>query len=212
MIRAALLACAAALPLAAFPVAFPAAPAWAAGTPDPDWPCIQRRQPHLSMAQVWGGPVPTEAELALARTPEVQATAQRIALRRTPMPDAEAAIRAFAADNADAGAAGLVALFAATFDHVNLTRDRVLGGIVRYARKQEALEGRIEELRAQFATQNAAEPKDFDAMDATERELDWSMRIFQDRQQSLTYVCETPVILEQRAFALGRAVEALLPK
>lgn len=202
MIRAALLAAALAAPLAA----------WAAGPPDPDWPCIQRRQPHLSMAQVWGGPVPTEAELDLARTREVQAAAQVIALRRTPMPEAEAAIAAFAASHADAGAAGLVALFAAAFDHVNQTRDRVMAGITRYAHKQEALEARIEELRGRYAAQNAAEPKDFDAIDATERELDWSMRIFQDRQQSLTYVCETPVILEQRAFALGRAVEARLPK
>jgi hypothetical protein len=24
-----------------------AAPAFAAGPPDPDWPCVQRRQPHL---------------------------------------------------------------------------------------------------------------------------------------------------------------------
>ena len=43
-----------------------AAPALAAGPPDPDWPCIQRRQPHLSIAQVWGGPVPDAAVLELA--------------------------------------------------------------------------------------------------------------------------------------------------
>ena len=49
-------------------------------------------------------------------------------------------------------------------------------------------------------------------MDEVEKQLDWSTRIFQDRQQSLTYVCETPVVLEQRAFALGRAVESHLPK
>ena len=67
-------------------------------------------------------------------------------------------------------------------------------------------------MRHEFAALEAAEDKDFDRMDALEQELDWSTRIFQDRQQSLTYVCETPVILEQRAFALGRAVEALLPK
>ena len=87
-----------------------------------------------------------------------------------------------------------------------------MAGITRYAHKQEALEARIEELRGEFATLEAAESKDFDRMDAVEEELDWSMRIFRDRQQSLTYVCETPVILEQRAFAVGRAVEAVLPE
>jgi hypothetical protein len=34
------------------------------------------------------------------------------------------------------------------------------------------------------------------------------MRILQDRQQALSYVCETPVVLEQRLFALARAIQA----
>ncbi|HRO12465.1 MAG TPA: hypothetical protein PK452_13120, partial [Amaricoccus sp.] len=75
-----------------------AAPAFAAGPPDPDWPCIQRRQPHLSIAQVWGGPVPDEAALKLAEAPEIQEVAQAIALRRMPLPEAEATIADFAKD------------------------------------------------------------------------------------------------------------------
>ncbi len=185
-----------------------APPVYAAGPVDPDWPCVQRRQPHLSIAQVWGGPVPDEATMALAKSPEVQGVAQVIALRRTPMDEVEAEIAGFSEDH---DADTLVALFAATFDHINLTRDRVMAGITRYAHKQEGLDTRIEALRKEFAGLEAAEPKDFDRMDAVEKDLDWSTRIFQDRQQSLTYVCETPVILEQRAFAIGRLVEAALP-
>jgi hypothetical protein len=186
-----------------------AAPAFAAGPPDPDWPCQQRRQPHLSIAQVWGGPAPDAAALKLAETPEVQEVAQVIALRRTPMEDAETRIATFAGDH---DAEGLVALFAATFDRIDRTRARVMDGITRYAHKQEALEGQIEDLRHQFAGLEAAGTKDFDKMDEVEKQLDWSTRIFQDRQQSLTYVCETPVVLEQRAFALGRAVQGHLPQ
>ena len=185
-----------------------AAPAFAAGPPDPDWPCVQRRQPSLSLAQVWAGPPPDEATLALAETPEVQGVALFIAQRRTPMEEAEARIAAFA-DGHDPAA--LTALFVATLEHVNAARNQVMAGITRYAHKQEALDGRIEAARHEFAALNAAEPKDFDRIDALEEEIDWSTRIFQDRQQSLTYVCETPVILEQRAFALGRAIAARLP-
>ena len=29
-----------------------AGPAWPAAGIDPDWPCIQRKQPHLSLGQV----------------------------------------------------------------------------------------------------------------------------------------------------------------
>ena len=105
-----------------------------------------------------------------------------------------------------------MALFAASFDHINAARDRVMAGITRYAHKQEALEARIEEMRHEFAALEAAEGQGLRPDGRGGGELDWSTRIFQDRQQSLTYVCETPVILEQRAFALGRAVEALLPE
>lgn len=185
-----------------------AAPAHAAGQTDPDWPCVQRRQPHLSIAQVWAGPVPDAAAVALAKTPDVKRVAQVLAVRRTPLAEAEAEIGAFAESH---DAEGLVALFVATFDMINRARDRVMAGITRYAHKQAALDGRIQELRHAFAALEAAESKDFDRMDAVEEELDWSTRVFQDRQQALTYVCETPVILEQRAFAIGRAVASHLP-
>lgn len=184
-----------------------AAPAWAAGPPDPDWPCVQRRQPHLSLAQVWAGPPPDEATLALARTPEMREAARVIALRRTPLPDAEARIADFAAGH---DAQAVQALYVATFEQIDKARDRVLAGITRYAHKQAALEAEIAAARAEFDAASAAEPQDFDRIDAAEARVDWSTRIFQDRQQSLTYVCETPVILEQRAFALGRAAVAAL--
>ena len=185
-----------------------AAPAFAAGPPDPDWPCVQRRQPQLSLAQVWAGPVPDEAALALARTPEVAGLAQLLALRRTPIGEAEARMAAFA-DGKDPQA--VVALYAATFDQINATRDKVMAGITRYAHQQEAMEAQIRDLRHQMNAIDTKENKDFARLDEVEKQLDWSTRIFQDRQQSLTYVCETPVILEQRAFALGRAAQALLP-
>ena len=182
--------------------------AQAAGPVDPDWPCIQRRVPHLSLGQVWAGPLPDPAIEALADTAPVQGVARALALRRTTMPEAEALIAEFAAD---ADAATLTALFVATLEHIDTSRDRVLAGITRYAHKQTDLDHHIKEARKEFAALTEAESQDFDRLDALEADIDWSTRIFLDRQQSLTYVCETPVILEQRAFALGRAVMAHLP-
>jgi hypothetical protein len=43
------------------------------------------------------------------------------------------------------------------------------------------------------------------------RAHDWDIRIFEDRQKSLKYLCDQPVFLEQRAFELGRAMVAMLP-
>ena len=176
---------------------------------DPDWPCIQRRQPQLSVAQVWAGPVPGAASEELAKTPRLRDLGQVLAQRRLALPEAEALI----ADTLkDAPAEEGVALFLATFAPILSQRDRVMAGITRYAHSQEEMDRHIEEKRHEFNQLMAAEPKDFDALDRVEQDIDWSTRIFQDRQQSLTYVCETPVILEQRAFALGRAIASHLPR
>ena len=37
-------------------------------------------------------------------------------------------------------------------------------------------------------------------------ERDWDIRIYDDRRGSLTYLCEQPVLLEQRAFTLARTI------
>lgn len=180
----------------------------AADFSDPDWPCVQRKQPHLSLGQVWSGPLPDAATTARAEAPEIQALARTLEQRRLPVDEAEAKIAAFAAgrDPAD-----LVALYLATFQRIEAARTRVMEGITRFAHKQEALETEIDARRAEMERLQAAEPRDFDRIDALETQLDWDTRIFRDRQQSLRYVCEAPVILEQRAFALGRAVAGHLP-
>ena len=176
---------------------------------DPDWPCIQRKQPQLSLAQVWAGPPPDEALTELSKDPAVQHLARVLALRRTALEEAEALIKDYAKE---ADAPHLTALYLATFDQIQRARDRVMGGITRYAHKQAVLDAHIKTQRDEFDRLMAAPSPDFDAVDKVELDIDWSTRIFQDRQQSLTYVCETPVILEQRAFALGRIIAGQLKK
>lgn len=175
-----------------------------AATPTPDWPCVQPRQSHLSLGQVWTGPPPPEGA---AETPEIAALAERVVQRRMPIEEATAAIDAFAQGK---DAETLALLMQAIFHRIDMQRTAILGGISRYGHRQVALAARVEARRARMAELEAANPPDFDAIDAEEEALDWDMRVFSDRQQSLTYVCETPVILEQRLFALGRAVAAHL--
>ncbi len=179
--------------------------AQAEGGADPDWPCIQRKQPNLSLAQMWSGPEPDDAIRELARTPQIANLADRLEQRRLALPDAEAEIAEYArtADNRQ-----MTALMLAIFDRVDPHRSALIAGIARYGNKQVDLARRIEDHRAVMARMEKVENPDFDAIDAEEEKLDWDMRIFQDRQQALTYVCETPVILEQRVFALARAIQA----
>lgn len=188
-------------------LALPAA-AWAGGSGDPTWPCIQAKQPHLSVGQLWPGPVPDEAVEELARRPDIAALAQVLEQRRVTMEEAEAQIAAFAEG---ASAEELTALFVAVFDRIDAYRSRIMAGVARYAEKQATLSAQIEARRVEMARLSAAAEPDFDRIDAEEERLDWDVRIFTDRQGQLTYVCETPVILEQRAFALARAIAAHLP-
>ena len=184
-----------------------AGPAFGAAGTDPDWPCIQRKQPHLSMGQVWTGPIPDEDTLALARDPDIARLAERLEQRRLPVEEAEVEIAEFGAQVPDTH---LVALMQAIFDRIDTDRSALIAGIARYGQSQLDLSERIEERRARMAEMEAADTPDFDAIDAEEKALDWDQRIFTERQQSLTYVCETPVILEQRVFTLGRAIAGQL--
>ncbi|MBD9528035.1 hypothetical protein [Paracoccus sp. PAR01] len=172
---------------------------------DPDWPCIQRKQPHLSLGQMWTGPEPDDAVRELARSPDIAHLADRLEQRRLPIDQATAEIGTFAAQ---ADNAKLTALMVAVLDRIEPQRSALISGIARYGHKQVDLAKRIEDHRAKMAEMEKAPSPDFDAIDEQEKQLDWDMRIFQDRQQSLTYVCETPVILEQRVFALARAIQA----
>jgi len=43
-----------------------------------------------------------------------------------------------------------------------------------------------------------------------EEQLKWQVRIHEDRENSLGYICETPVILEQRAFSIGRDIQNVM--
>ncbi len=184
------------------------APAIAGPSDDPSWPCIQRKQPHLSIGQLWPGPLPDDSAAELAQRSDIAALAQVLEQRRLSLPEAEAEIAAFAER---ASAEELTALFVAVFDRIDAYRSRIMSGVARYAEKQVTLSAQIEARRAELTRLSAAAEPDFDKLDAEEARLDWDVRIFTDRQSQLTYVCETPVILEQRAFALGRAIAAHLP-
>ena len=183
-----------------------AAPPRAATFDDPDWPCIQRKVPELSIGQMWAGPVPDETVQALAEEQEIADTASALALRRVPLEQAEEIVATFAERQEADRNARLTALFVATFDIIGAERDDVMSGIARYAHKQTDLSETIEDRRAELVTLEAETEPDFDRIEEIEDTLLWEERIYNDRRQSLTYVCETPVLLEQRAFAIARMI------
>ena len=186
-------------------------PAGAADFSDPDWPCIQRKVPHLSTGQMWSGPLIEDEDLsAWRKVDDVAALVPVLAVRRTSQEEADALIGAFAETAGPDRAEKLRLLFAGAFALIERERSQIIGGIARYAQTQTALSKAIEEAQNRLTELNKAAEPDWDAIEEVEDKVFWETRIYKDRAQSLTYVCESPVILERRAFALARSIMAAM--
>lgn len=186
-----------------------AGPVFAAGE-DPDWPCIQRLVPQISAGMVWAGP-PLDGIPDWRADPDIPHIAARLSDRRMPVGDAETRIEEFAEAQGTDKDQRLTMLFAAVLETVNADRSSVIDGIKRYARRQKSLASRIE---ATLAELDSLPPDGAPEQEARRAELSeqnvWDSRIFEERERSLGYLCETPVLLEQRVFALARAIQNFL--
>jgi hypothetical protein len=177
---------------------------------DSDWPCVQRLVPRLEAGQMWAGP-PLENG-AGAPVPDLAALAEQLADPALPQEGLAGKVRAYQ-DGVppDRRGQALAGLFKATLDRINAERATLIEGIKRYARGQRRLAERIAaETRELDRLQRSADAASGQVQDL-QAARDWDVRIFSDRQRSLTLVCDQPVRLEQRAFALARVIQEQLP-
>ena len=175
---------------------------------DPDWPCIQRKVSRLSIGQVWAGPPPDLTAPASA-DPTLQTTIAHLVARRTPLAQAGEMIDAIAAARPAEAERRLTVLFAGVFRQINRERGEIIAGIARYARRQKGLAAEIAANRAALTA--AEKVQDVDKVEELTDTLAWRTRIFKDRADALQAVCESPVILERRVFALAKLIQARLP-
>lgn len=181
----------------------------AAEAQDPDWPCVQRLVPRVSVGTVWSGPALESVDIAWRENAQVSSLVTTVSARRTPMDGAKRAIEDFAAGLSADRNALLTALFAGIFDTINADRETVIHGIQRYALRQRALGQKIAKATAKLEDmrRNSISETDPGYQELNEA-LNWDIRIFEDRERSLSAICEQPVLLEQRLFALAREIMA----
>ncbi|MEM7497042.1 MAG: hypothetical protein AAF371_03500 [Pseudomonadota bacterium] len=169
---------------------------------------------HLSWGQMWTGPVLPDDPAAWRDDAEIDRLAGQLAARRTTIEEAGALVEGVAAGPGREREERLVALFAGTFERIDRERARIVQGIERLSRRERSRTDRIEALRAEIAAlRETTGEKDFDGLDRIELledELAWETRIYEDRRRSLQFVCESPVILEKRAFAIARLIQGEL--
>ncbi len=176
-----------------------------------DWPCIQRKVARLSIGQMWSGPLVEGGDWS--NDAAIRELAPKLASRRLPVEEAGPLIDAFASTAGADKAQRLAMLFAATFEIIDRDRASVVAGIERYSKRQQALAARIGDEHLKIGELKRASDGSNPALDRIEDAevaLNWDMRIYEERERSLTYVCEVPVLYEQRAFAIAKLIEAKL--
>jgi hypothetical protein len=175
-----------------------------------DWPCEQVQRPEISIGSVWHGPDPEAAAAASWRDNQAVASlVEQIAPRRMPQDQAIEAVHRFAAGYKDDRAGVLTALFAGLFETMSDERSQIIRGIKHFNSRQDSLSQRIQEGWKQLDALDpgSADPKVVEQRMALQQTIDWDSRVFDDREHLLPVICQQPSVIEQRLFALSRAIQ-----
>jgi hypothetical protein len=174
------------------------------------WPCIQRKVPEIALSAVWTIDPPGEAAKTWKNDREIADLVARLAARRTELPEAEKLIGEYAAKAGPDKQAKLQMIFQGLFETLNAERGDVIDGIERYGEKQIALADKLRKQQEALAAKRADAKADAGEVQDMDDQLVWNTRIFDERRKSLSYVCEVPVLIEQRLFELSRSIQAAL--
>ncbi len=195
--------------LAAIALAAPGG-ARAADARYPDWPCNQVKVPELSVAAFWTGPSIASVGNAWEKDEKVHDLVLRLAARRTPLDDAEKTASKFIAGTPAEKTDKATMLFAGLFTTLSAERAQVMDGIERFAQRQHQLRDKLgSDLAALRQKQDVPKP-DAAEIDKLGNQVAWDSRVFDERRHTIIYVCEVPGTIEQRLFALARAIQQSL--
>jgi hypothetical protein len=185
------------------------APASNATTGSSDWPCEQTERPEISIGSVWQGPDPESASETWRNDQAVAALVDQIAPRRMPQDEAIAAVHRFSAGYNQDRATVLTAVFAGLFETMSDERSAIIRGIKHFNRRQDSLSQRIQDGWKQMdeLDPSSADPKIVEQRLNLQQTIDWDSRVFDDRERLLPVVCQQPSVIEQRLFALSRAIQ-----
>jgi hypothetical protein len=172
----------------------------------PDWPCVQAKVPEISLAAVWAGPPLDDVSGKWKDDDKVSALVAKLAARRTPLEEAQKAITEYLNGAADKTTSGKL-LFAGLFDSLNAQRSQVMSGLERVTRKQREAADKIRSDTLALQALQGETPPNQAKIDELSNQLVWQTRIFEDRRNVIKFVCEVPTAIDQRLFALGRAIQ-----
>ena len=154
---------------------------------------------------MWSG---SPAEVPALPPVEMQELARRLIELKIPLETVTPEVTAYHDRLPEAERAPAMGqLFALSLDWLNDERSKMIAGIERYAQGQRALADRIVAETREAESLEQAATADAARIDGLRSTAAWDSRVFTDRQHSLRLVCDQPVLLEQRAFALARIIQ-----
>ncbi|TWT08873.1 hypothetical protein [Reyranella sp. CPCC 100927] len=157
---------------------------------------------------MWSGPDPAQASATWRDTPAVAELVRRVAPRRVSVEEASGEIHRFLVAAPGDRNAVATQIFAGLFESLGAERSAIMRGIRRYGTRQAALTERIEKARhdRDALDRDSTDPKVRERRVELEAQMTWDTRIFEDRERLLPVICEQPVLIERRLFALSRAL------
>jgi hypothetical protein len=190
-------------------IVLPSAPR-AADPRFPDWPCVQIKVPEVSIAAVWAGPAIDDVGDAWEQDVAIRDLVARLAARRTPIEEAQKAIEDFIIGSTAERQRKARLLFAGLFQALNRERSEVMNGLERFYRQQRSFAEKIRAEMSELRNLQEAADRDLAKTDELANRVEWDTRIFEERRRTITYACEVPMLIEQRLFALARAIQQSL--
>ena len=172
-----------------------------------DWPCAQAKVPEISLPAVWAGPPLDDVQDKWKDDSRVSTLVTKVAARRTPLDEAEKDIKEFLASSANDKVTAGKLLFAGLFEALNAQRSSVMNGLERVTRKQREAADKIRADTVALQEMQSSASPDQAKVDELGNQLTWETRIFEDRRRVVKFVCEVPTAIDQRLFALGRAIQ-----
>lgn len=177
------------------------------GARDANWPCMAIKVPELSLATVWAGPSVDAYTDTWSQDREVANLAEQLSQRRLPLKNAEDEITTFAGQLGSDRIPKLLSLVAGLFSELNSQRSSVIAGLDRFGAQQVELADQIRSRADTLHDLQAKSDPDVKQIAALGGELEWETRLFEQRRQVTQYVCQVPDQIEQRFFALVRAIQ-----
>jgi hypothetical protein len=177
-----------------------------------DWPCVQRKVAEIALAAVWTGPQPDGTALKWRDDAAVASLVPHLAARRTTDTEAHQAIDNLAASSGELKQLKLLALLEGLVETINAEREAVIAGLERFGMAQKDLADILRKQNAGLSDLRNDAQADPAKLSQQVEQLQWTLRIFDERQKSLRFVCEVPTLLEQRLFALSKEIQQSLDK